>query len=101
MQNHQNLSDCPVQTENEQKRVFDITIKNLIQTNKEFFSYANGSDYMETMNHLIQSFIENFDHENTDPQHFNNVMFLANFQTTYLVKMQEHVQNLYLNNSNL
>jgi len=78
-----------LKTPEEKNRLFNSTIEDLIKANKEFFAFADASSFLENTHHLTQFFYENASLEDYDQQQINNVLYTANYQSVFIVKMQE------------
>lgn len=78
----------------DQKRIGNLAIQNLLTEAQSFFNYADGSEYLENTHQLTQYFNENAPLEDYDRSYINNVIFLANYQSVFIVRLQEFLRTI-------
>lgn len=65
--------------------------QNFYKTIKDFYSFANASDFIEANNDLLNTYLEKGmdEEEGYCPKHIQNIVFMVTFQNQFLTALKE------------
>ena len=71
------------------------TIEAFHATIQNFYDYANPSEFAQTNEQLLNTFIKTVLNPNNDypPEYIETVVRLATFQNTFIAQLKEHWEN--------
>ncbi len=76
--------------------VVDHHAQNFYNTIKNFYSFANPSDFIEANNDLLNTFLQKGldEEEGFTPKHLQNIVFMVNLQNQFLTALKEDWESL-------
>lgn len=76
--------------------VVDHHAQNFYNTIKNFYSFANPSDFIEANNDLLNTYLEKGldEEEGFTPKHLQNIVFMVNLQNQFLTALKENFETL-------
>ena len=76
--------------------VVDHHAQNFHNTIKNFYAFANPSDFIEANNDLLNTFLQKGldEEEGFTPKHLQNIVFMVNLQNQFLTALKEDWESL-------